>query len=246
MVIRTRYTESSLLTTTGDIHTVVVHLPDLGYFFHPIRVLIIVGVISRAVGEIHQFDDARSGVTLFRIEVSFLQHHGVAGTVEHVQTLRLPSAREAVVETDAGFTATTTARGDFDHTIRTACTPDGRCGSILQHLDAGDIVGRHLQEGGKLFLVVQVGEIHRRQILTFEGITVHHDQRFLRTVDRVHTTQTHRSTGTQVTGIGYNVQTGDFPLQRFTGSRKGKTFFAVHIQRLRRGRNFAFGDHHAV
>ena len=246
VVIRTRHTESSLFTTTGDVHTVVMHLTDLGYFFHPIRVLIIVGIISRAVGEIHQFDDARSGVTLTGVEVSFLQHHGVAGTVEHVQTLRLPSAREAVVKTDTGLTAATTARGDFDHTIRAACTPDGRCGSILQHLDAGDIVGRHLQERGKLFLVVQVGEIHRRQILSFEGITVHHDQRFLRTVDGVHTAQAHRGTGTEVTGVRHDIQTCDFTLQRFTGSREGKTFFAVHVQRLRRGRNFAFGNHHTV
>ena len=246
VVIRSRHAERGLFTTTGDVHTVVVHLTDLRHLFHPVRVLIIVGIISRTVGEIHQLNNAGSRITLFRIEVGLLQHHRIAGTIEHVQSLRLPRARETVVETDTRLTTASAACGDFDHTIRTARTPDGSCGSILQDLDAGDIVGRHLQQSSELLLVAQVGEVDRSQILPLERIAVHHNQRFLRTVDRVHTAQAHRSTGTQVTGIGHNVQTGNFTLQGFTGSREGKTFFAVHVQRLRCSRNLAFGDHHTV
>ena len=156
VVIRSRHAERGLFTTTGDVHTVVVHLTDLRHLFHPVRVLIIVGIISRTVGEIHQLNNAGSRITLFRIEVSLLQHHRIAGTIEHVQSLRLPRARKTVVETDTRLTTASAACGDFDHTIRTARTPDGSCGSILQDLDAGDIVGRHLQQSSELLLVVQV------------------------------------------------------------------------------------------
>ena len=111
--------------------------------------------------QIKQLNDARSIVTLFRIEVSFLQHHGVARTIEHIEPIRLPRTIETIAEIHLRLTALTATSGNFDNTIRTARTPNSSRSRILEHLDACDVFGVHLEECSKLLLVVEVVEVER-------------------------------------------------------------------------------------
>ena len=195
MVIRTGHTEVGLFTTTRYRYAIVMCLTELSDFVYPIRVLIIVAIIRRVVLEIHDFRNAG----LFfrqdaRVVISLLQHHGIAVTIEHLHAFGLPRTREAVREVHACFTTGTTAGGDFDNTVRTSGTPDCRSGRVLQNLDAGNIFGRNLQQGGKLLLVFHIVKVEVIIVIVFQDVTVDNDQRFLATIDRRHTTQTHTGT----------------------------------------------------
>ena len=192
VVVRTGHTEVGLFTTTRYRHAVVVRLTELCDFVYPIRVLVVVTIIRGVVLEVHDFRDAR---LLFRedarVVISLLQHHGVAVTVQHIHAGRLPSTRETVAEVHLRLTAGTTTGGDFDYTVRTSRTPDSGSGGVLQHLDAGDIFGGNLEKGGKLLFVLHVVEVEVVVVIVFEDVAVHNDERFLATVDRGNTTQTH-------------------------------------------------------
>ena len=92
----------------------------------------------------------------------------------------------------------TTACFDFNHTIRTTRTPDSRCGSVLQDVDAGDVFRVDLQQVSKLFFV-HIVSVELLRVIVLKDVSVDNDQRFLITIDRGNTTQTHAGTGTKVT-----------------------------------------------
>ena len=231
MVITTGYTEGCFFTTTGNSQTVVVCLSELSNGVNPVRIFIVVGEVSRVIIEVHQLHNAGSHIALFRIEVRLLEHHGIAITIQHLHAVRLPGATETIAEVHTGFTTRTTAGRNLDNTIRTTRTPDSSCCSVFQHVDLLDIIGADLQQCGE-FLFVHIFSVQLLAIIVFQNIAIDYDKRLLVTIDRGHTTQTHGSTGTKVTGVGYDVQTGNLSLQRFTCSFKGKTLHGIHVQGL--------------
>ena len=178
--------------------------------------------------------------------IGFLEHHGVAVTVEHLHAFGLPGAREAVAEVYGSFTACTTTSGDFNHTVRTAGTPDGSSGGIFQDFDALDVFGCNLEECGELFFVLHVFQVEVIAAVVFEDVSVDHNQRFLATVDGSHTTKAHAGTGTKVTGVGDDVQTCDLSLKSIGSSFKGETFHLVHVKRLLSGGDFSFRNDETV
>ena len=111
--------------------------------------------------EIKQLNDARSIVTLVGVKVSFLQHHGVTRTIQHIEALGLPCTIETIAEIYLRLTALTATSGNFNNTIRTARTPNSSRCCVLEHLDARDIFGVYLEECSKLLLVVEVIEVER-------------------------------------------------------------------------------------
>ena len=132
------------------------------------------------------------------IEVLLLQHHGVLVTVEQLHAFRLVGSRKTQAVGNLRLASGTALGLDFDDTIRTLRTPDGRCGSILQHGDALDVLGVDVQQLGKL-LVVGRGEVEIVGVARLPDVAVDNDERLAGTIDTRHTAQTHRSTRTQVT-----------------------------------------------
>ena len=188
--------------------------------------------------EVKQLYDTSSIITLFGIEICFFQHHRIAWTIKHLETFGLPCTIETIAKVYFSLTAFTTTSRDFNDTVRTSCTPFCSRSSVFQNSDAGNVIRVHLQECRKLFLVVKIIEVQRRSILSFKRITIDNNQRFLRTIDGTHTTKAHRCSRSQVTRVGNNVQTCDFPLQSFTCSGERQALLAIHIECLRRRRHF--------
>ena len=108
-------TEGCFLTTTRHCDVVLVLLTELLYSVNPIS------VVAEVVVDVGQFlvvvQLGEADVSLVRIEVSFLQHHGITVTIEHLVTIGLPCAAELVVEDNVGGTTVTTAQLDFDYTV---------------------------------------------------------------------------------------------------------------------------------
>ena len=74
-----------------------------------------------------------------------------------------------------GLTTDTTLGGQLDDTVTTLRTVDGRCSSVLQHVDGGDVLRVDVQQFSELFVVgtshIEVVEVH------LADVTVDHDQR---------------------------------------------------------------------
>ena len=131
-----------------------------------------------------------------------------------------------------GGTAATAAQLDLDDTVGTAHTPLGCRTGILQYGDALDVLGVDVQQGGELLLVVHVGEVDGLSVLgQFEDVVVHDNQGLGTTVDGGGTAQAHGGTGTQVTGVGHDVQTGNLSLQGLVDRFEGQTLEVVHLHR---------------
>ena len=109
----------------------------------------------------------------------------------------MPGTGEHILEVDTGLTSRTTLRGDLDHTIGAVHTPYGGGGSILQHLDVGDILNVHREERG-ILLFAGIGEV---EVLVgvVEDLVVHDNQWVSIAIDGGHTAQTHGRTCTEVT-----------------------------------------------
>ena len=60
-------------------------------------------------------------------------------------------------------------------------------------------------------------------------MVVHNDQRLGITIEGRGTTQAHGHTGTEVTGVGHDVKTGNLSLQGLVDRFEGQTFEVVHL-----------------
>ena len=175
-------------------------LTELVHFLHPVRILVEVIIIGRTALVVVNLDHVTCGCTLAWVEVRLFQHHGVAVAVKHVQSAWSPRTGETVREVDFCLTCHTTLGVDLNHTVSTAGTPDGRGGSVFQHLDFLDVLWVHRQESGKLLLVVEVLKVHFRHVVRkVEDVAIDNDQWLGATVDGAHTTHTHTCSRTQVT-----------------------------------------------
>ena len=232
MVVAGRDTESSFLTTTRDIEVSLVLLTKLLDSTHPVGVLVpVVCLGPRLCRHVVDFVDSRSGRrTLGGVIELLLQHHGVVVTIQQFVAGRHPSASELIAHRHPWFTASATLGGNLDNTVSTLRTPDSRSGSILQHGDAGNIVHADSQHRRELLLIhilrVEVSSI------VLKDLVIDNNQRLGTTTQRRDTTQTHRSTGTKVTRVGNDIQTGDLTLQGLIGRGKGHTFHLSHIHGL--------------
>ena len=172
------------------------------------------------------------------VEVLLLQHHGVLVTIEQLHAFRLVGSRKTQAVGHLRLASGTALGLDFDNTIGTLRTPDGRCGSILQHGDALDVLRVDVQQLSKL-LVIGRGEVEVLGAATrLPDVTVDDDKRLAASVDTRHTTQTHRSTRTQVTRVGHDVKTGDTSLQGFVDRRDGQSLEFLHVDGLTGGGYF--------
>ena len=196
MVVAGSDAEVGLLTATAQSQVVFLAPAGLLHQLQPVGIVVI-HLVLRERGVVVQLGDVTGLVTHGGVEVLLLQQHRVLVTVQHLVALRLVGTSQTEAVVDAGLTTRTTLGLDLDDTVRTLRTPDGGCGSILQHRDALDILRVDVQQFGKLLLVgrrevevVDVGLPH---------VTVDHDQRLTRTVDTRHTAQAHRRARTQVT-----------------------------------------------
>ena len=233
MVIVTRNAERGFFTTTRKVHAIVVSLAKLFHLFDPIGIFVIVIIVSRITGKIHQLHNARSVIALFGVEVGFFQHHRILITIQHTHTLRLPRARETIAEVDTRLTTLTATCCNFNHTIGTTSTPNGCRSSIFKHFNACDVFGADLEKRCKLLRIFSIAIIEIRLVKVLKDITITYNEWFLRAIDGADTAQTHRGTRTEVTRIGYNVQTGNLSLQSLTGRFKSKAFHVIHIEGLR-------------
>ena len=233
--------EGSLLTTTREVQVVLMLSAELCHGVHPVGIVVPV-LILRPCGVIVQLLDVRGGIGfLGRIVEGLLHQHGVAVTVEQLVALRLPGAGELIGEIQAGFSTHTVLRRNEQHTIGALRAPYGGGGSILQHDNVGDIVHVDRQQRGILFLV-GIGEVEVL-VRVVENLVVHHNQRVGIAGDGGDTTQTHLRTGTQVTRVGHNVQTGNLTLQGLVGRGECQTFDVLHVQCLLRHGDFLLRDH---
>ena len=232
MVVTTGDTELSLFTTTLQADIVLVGLSELCNGVNPVGVLVKVGVVGGTVALVGELHDVGCEVALARVEVGFFHHHGVTVTVEHLHASGLPAAGEEVVTRNTGLTLGTTAGGNFDNTVRTTGTPHGAGTGVLLNFNALDVLHVYAQQVGKLFGVVHVLEVDVGGSIVLKDVSVNDNQRFLATTDGGDTTQTHAHTGTEVTGIGHDVKTGDLSLQSLVGRFEGETLHFVHIQFL--------------
>ena len=109
----------------------------------------------------------------------------------------MPGTGEHILEVDTGLTSRTALRGDLDHTIGAVHAPNGGSGSILQHLDVGNILNVHREERG-ILLFAGIGEV---EVLVgvVEDLVVHDNQWVSIAIDGGHTAQTHGRTCTEVT-----------------------------------------------
>ena len=146
VVVTSRDTEVSLLTTTGDGQIVELCPTRLLNFLHPVGIVIpVLKLCPRAV--VVDFVDVRgSGSTLRRIVVHLLQHHRVVVTIQQVVALWLPAGLHTQGVVYTRCTTRTTLGGNRDNTVSTTRTPDGRCGSIFQYIDLINIRGVHRQQ----------------------------------------------------------------------------------------------------
>ena len=174
MVETSGNTEGSLLTTTGYRQVVVLAQAKLGDGINPISIVVILFVfrISRVIVQLRNI---RRLVTLLRIEVTFLQQHGVVIAIQQLVALRLMSTRETERVSELRFSTRTTLGGNLDDTVGTLRTIDGCGSSILQHGDAGNIFRVDIKQLRELLIVgilhIKVAHIH------IPGVAVHHNQR---------------------------------------------------------------------
>ena len=239
-VVTCRDAEVGLLTTTGDGQVVILVPASLQHFLHPVGIVVpVLKLCPRAV--VVDLVDVRRGRGALRgIVVHLLEHHGVVVTVQQVVALRLPAGLNAQRVVHAGSTAGTTLGTDLNDTVGTTRTPDGRSGSILQHLDILDVGGVHGEQRG-VGLLVGILEVEV-SIGVVEDVSVDDDQWLCGAVDGSDTTQTHRRTGTQVTGVGHDVETCDLSLQGLVGRCKSQTVDLLHVKGLCSYRHLSFRD----
>ena len=207
-------------------------LTKLGNFIAPIRILVEVSIIHRTVLIVGNLDNVRSYTALRRIEISFLQHHGVFVAIKHFHTFRLPGTGKTIRKVYTCLTSAATTGFDFNYTVSTAGTPNSSSRSILQNVDTLNILRVHRKQACELLAVVHILKVNVGRIITFKHVSVNDDQRFLITVDSCNTTQTHCCTRTEVTGIHHNIQTGNLSLKRLVGSFERQALHFVHVQGL--------------
>ena len=173
-------TERSLLTTTRDGDVVVLAETRLGDGVTPVGIVAILSPLGKAARVVQIVDfgnsgSVRSGVVLTGVEVGLLQHHGVVVTTQQVIALGLMGGCELQGVGHVGLATDTTLGGQLDDTVTTLRTIDGRCGSVLQHVDGGDVLRVDVQQFSELLVVgtchIEVVEVH------LTDVTVDHDQR---------------------------------------------------------------------
>ena len=112
----------------------------LAHCIYPVGIVIPVVVFCPALVVVQLVDVGGSRRILCRVIQLLLHQHGVFITGKQIVTIWLPGALEHEVIVDADLSALTALGLDTDDTVGTTCTPDGGSGSILQDVDALDIV----------------------------------------------------------------------------------------------------------
>ena len=174
MVVTGTDTEEGFLTTTAYGNVVVLAESPLGDGVAPVGIVVVL-LVFRERRVVVQFRDIGGGIALLRIEVTLLQQHGVVVTRQQIITLWLVGTCQFQGVLESGFTTGTTLGGEFDDTVTTLRTVDGRSGSILQHADVGDILRVDIQQLSET-LVVGCVHIKRREVYGTH-VTVDNDQR---------------------------------------------------------------------
>ena len=118
MVVTSTDAEVSLLAATAQCKVVVLTPTRLLDFAQPVSI-VVVHLILREAHVVVQLGDVTRSVAQLRIEVLFLQQHGILVTIQHLVALRLVGAGQTSAEADAGLTACTALGLDFNHTVRT-------------------------------------------------------------------------------------------------------------------------------
>ena len=113
-----------------------------------------------------------------------LKQHSVLVTIEEVHTLRNPFILELDREVNACSTTVTALCLNLDYTIRTARTPHCTRCSILENLDALDIVGVNRKKLREL-VVVETCVVERLTLVGrhLEDVVVNDDKRLGVTID---------------------------------------------------------------
>ena len=141
MLVTSRDTESSLLTTTCQVDSEVMHGTKFRNGIYPISIVVPVFPVGIAALIIVQLCNLCSTVGLLcRIVELLLHQHGVVITIQQFITIRHPRTRELIREVDTRFATSTAFRHNLNDAIGAFRTPDSRCSSVLQHGDAGNIL----------------------------------------------------------------------------------------------------------
>ena len=121
MVVSGGNTEVSLLTTTTQGYIMVLSPTGLFHGIHPVGIIVVHLVFRELTTRlIVDFVDIVAGTGLkMRVEVLFLQHHGVLVTIEQFHALGLIGACQTVAIGNAGLASYTTLGLDLNDTIGT-------------------------------------------------------------------------------------------------------------------------------
>ena len=150
-----------------------------------------------------------------RILVGLLAQLGKLLAVEQIIGLLGGLERERGAETHLPRLLAAALRRDEDHTVGTACTVDGRCRGILQHLDRLDIVRAEARER------VDDQTLALGHRLADQGHTVDDVQRLVRTVDRARTADADRGAAARLTVVLTHLHTGNLAAQRIVERGNG-------------------------
>ena len=133
MVITTGYTESCLLTTTGNGNEMILAQTDLFHFFHPVRVVVehLPFREHTLIRNVIEFRNISGRITQTRIEIRFLHQHRILISRQQIHSIRLVGACQTKRISQSRFSTFTTLCFDFNHAIRTLRTPDRRSSSIF-------------------------------------------------------------------------------------------------------------------
>ena len=153
--------------------------------------VIVVHLILIPLTVVVELADVRSVIAQVGVVVGFLHEHSVLVTIQQAIALRLLGKLNRISVSHLRLATGTTLCLDFDDTITTSCTPNGRCGGILQYGDGGDIVRVDLQKLCEL-VFRSVGIVQIDVMVVLEDIAIDHNERFTATIDGGDTTQTHR------------------------------------------------------
>ena len=230
MVIACRHAEVGLLATTRDGQVVILVPAHLLHLVHPVGVVVPVLELSPRAVVVNLIDIGGGSRALGRIVVHLLEHHRVVIAIEQVVALRLPAGLHAQRVVHACGTTGTALGANLNDTVGTTRTPDGGGGSVFQHLDVLDVRRVHREQRGVgLFIGILEVEVG---IGVVEDVSVDHDERLSRAIDTRHTTQAHRRSGTQVTRVGHDVETGNLSLQGLVGRRECQALHLRHVEGL--------------
>ena len=160
-------------------------------------------------------------------------------TIQHAHAFGLVSHRSRIGISHFSLPPDPTLCLNFNHTICSLRTINGRTCGIFQHRNTGDVIRIDIQQLRILFLSGR-SEIKTGQVIAFKHITIYYHQRLGITVDRTDSTQTHGRTGPQVTGIEHDIQTCHTTLQSLVDARQAQSFKFFSINSLMSHRHFTF------